>query len=138
MTSGLLLLFVSLTELAMLFMVIAFFWRLKKSEHVLNELQGRHEELLSRLQVNAQLEQELVFTFERRQAELTDLDRKLEERSQELNRLLRQAEKFTQSPQFLREIVLSGHNRGQTPQAIARASGLSVDEVELIIDQSKS
>ena len=105
MTSGLLLLFVSLTELAMLFMVIAFFWRLKKSEHVLNELQGRHEELLSRLQVNAQLEQELVFTFERRQAELTDLDRKLEERSQELNRLLRQAEKFTQSPQFLREIV---------------------------------
>ena len=57
--------------------------------------------------------------------------------NEEMRRLLEQAETFTKSPQFLRQTILSGFKRGHSIQALAQSTGLSEDEVELILDQPK-
>ncbi len=133
-----LLLFFSLIELGLLSVVIFFFLRLKKSEILLGQLQSRQAEFLNKLTFNAQLEQEMVGTFEKRQSELSRLDQQLEDRAKALGRLLRQADELCRSPQFLRQIILTGHSQGKTPEVLAQATGLSVDEVELIVGQEKS
>lgn len=132
----LLLVFFSFTELALLGVVGAFFLRLRKSESLVQSLQSRQVELVNKLHVNAQLEQELVQSFRNRQEELSRLDRLLEERTKQLQALVRQAEAYTRSPQFLRQIILTGHGEGKPVQALARATGLSVDEVEIILSQT--
>lgn len=124
-------------ELALLGAVVFFFLRLRRSEGLMTLLQANQEQLLDRLQKNAELERELVATFAQRQAELRVLDQRLEERAAELRRLLEQAEGILRSPQFLRELILNGHKKGQTPQQIANAAGLAVDEVELILNQGQ-
>lgn len=125
----------SLLELAILGGVLFFYLRLRRSEAMLNALQGNQEALLARIEMNARLEREIVATFAQRQAELQNLDAKLEERAQELRRLLEQAEGISRSPQFLREIILNGKRKGLSSRQIARNAGLSVDEVELILAQ---
>lgn len=126
----------SLFELAILAGVFVFYRRLRKSEGLLNALQDNQASLLARIEMNAQLEKEIVATFAQRQAELRNLDAKLEEKAQELRRLLEQAEGITRSPQFLRELILNGRRKGQSSRQIARNSGLGVDEVELILAQN--
>ncbi len=74
-------------------------------------------------------------SFAQRQAELRDLDAKLEARAQDLRRLLEQAEGISRSPRFLREIILNGRKKGLSPRQIANNAGLSLDEVELILAQ---
>lgn len=124
-------------ELALLGSVVFFFLRLRRSEGLMTLLQANQEQLLERLQKNAELERDLVATFAQRQAELRVLDQRLEERATDLRRLLEQAEGILRSPQFLRELILNGHKKGQTPQQIAKAAGLAVDEVELILNQGR-
>lgn len=137
MSSSLALLFiVSLTELALLVVVLVFFLRLRRSEALLGALQDKQEELLRKLHFNAELEQELVSTFTERQEMLSRLDERLQDRAADLEKLLKQAEQVSRSPRFLRELVLSGHRQGKPAQALAMATGLSVDEVELIIGQA--
>lgn len=125
----------SILELVVLGGVLFFYLRLRRSEAMLNALQGNQEALLARIEMNARLEREIVATFAQRQAELQNLDGKLEERAQELRRLLEQAEGISRSPQFLRELILNGRRKGLSSRQIARNSGLSVDEVELILAQ---
>ncbi|MDY0259469.1 MAG: hypothetical protein RBR41_07360 [Desulfovibrio sp.] len=125
----------SVLELMVLGGVLFFYLRLRRSEAMLNALQGNQEALLARIEMNARLEREIVATFAQRQAELQNLDEKLEERARDLRRLLEQAEGISRSPQFLRELILNGKNKGLTSRQIARNSGLSVDEVELILAQ---
>ena len=125
----------SIIELAILAGVLFFYLRLRRSEAMLNALQGNQEALLARIEMNARLEREIVATFAQRQAELQNLDAKLEERAQELRRLLEQAEGISRSPQFLREIILNGRRKGLSSRQIARNEGLSVDEVDLILAQ---
>lgn len=125
----------TVAELALLGAVLFFFLRLRRSENLMTMLQSNQEQLLHRLQKNAELERDLVATFAQRQAELRVLDQRLEERAAELRRLLEQAEGILRSPQFLRELILNGHKKGQNPQQIATAAGLAVDEVELILQQ---
>lgn len=125
----------SILELVVLGGVLFFYLRLRRSEAMLNALQGNQEALLARIEMNARLEREIVATFAQRQAELQNLDEKLEERAQELRRLLEQAEGISRSPQFLRELILNGRRKGLSSRQIARNSGLSVDEVELILAQ---
>ena len=74
----------SLLELLILGGVLFFYLRLRRSETLLNTLQGNQESLLARIEMNARLEREIVATFAQRQAELRGLDEKLEERAQEL------------------------------------------------------
>lgn len=126
----------TVAELALLGAVLFFFLRLRRSEALMTLLQANQEQLLDRLQKNAELERDLVATFAQRQAELRVLDQRLEERAADLRRLLEQAEGILRSPQFLRELILNGRKKGQTPQQIASAAGLAVDEVELILNQS--
>ncbi len=133
--SNLLLTLFSLTELALLSVVVFFFVRLKKSEALLANLQARQEEFINKLMLNAQLEQELVQTFETRQKELALLDQQLEEKARQLKKIVRQAEKFSSSPQFLRQTILTGHKNGQSIDELSKMTDLSRDEVELIIDQ---
>lgn len=137
MSSSLILLFlVSLTELLLLVVVLVFFMRLKRSEAILSTLQEKQESLLRSLHFNAELEQELVSTFEKRQSELGQLNNALEGRIQEVQRLLKQTEQVSRSPHFLREVILSGRRQGKTIPDLATSTGLSVDEVELILDQA--
>lgn len=126
----------TVAELALLGAVLFFFLRLRRSETLMTLLQANQEQLLDRLQKNTELERDLVATFAQRQAELRVLDQRLEERATDLRRLLEQAEGILRSPQFLRELILNGHKKGQTAQQIAAAAGLAVDEVELILNQS--
>lgn len=127
------------TAVELLLMVLAciFYVKLKKSELLVRALQDKQQEFLQKLDFNARLEKEIVETFSKRQEELALLEDKLHQRSTEMRRLLEQAENFTKSPQFLRQTILSGFRRGQSAQALAQATGLSVDEVELILDQPK-
>lgn len=126
----------SLFELAILGGVLVFYLRLRRSESLLNALQGNQDSLLARIEMNARLEKEIVDTFAQRQAELRNLDEKLEARTLELRRLLEQAEGISRSPQFLRELILNGHRKGLTSRQIAKNAGLSVDEVDLILAQN--
>ncbi len=127
----------TLLEVVLLSLAVLFFIKLKKSENLLQTLQDRQHEFLQRLDFNARLETELVNTFAQRQAELAALEEKLQSRAVEMRRLLEQAENFTKSPQFLRQTILSGFRRGQSVAALAQATGLSIDEIELILDQPK-
>lgn len=134
--TALLLLALTVTELVLLFVVIAFYLRLRKSEALIARLQTKQEEFLNKLRANAQLEQELVDSFESRQGELARLDTLLSDRVIALNKLLKQADEFAKSPQFLRQVIITGHRQGKSVKDLARATGLSADEVELIIDQA--
>lgn len=125
----------SVVELVLLGGIFFFFLRLRRSEALMHSLQANQEQLLERLQRNAELERELVATFAQRQAELRTLDQRLEERAEELRRLLGQAEGIVRSPQFLRELIFNQRAKGFSAQKIASNAGLSVDEVELILAQ---
>lgn len=126
----------SVLELILLGGAMVFYVRLRHSETLLNTLQDNQQSLLARIEMNARLEREIVATFAQRQAELRELDSKLEGRARDLRRLLEQAEGITRSPQFLREIILNGKRKGLSSRQIARNAGLSVDEVELILAQN--
>ncbi len=134
--TALLILALTVTELVLLFVVIAFYLRLRKSEALIARLQTKQEEFLNKLRANAQLEQELVDSFESRQNELARLDTLLSDRVIALNKLLKQADEFAKSPQFLRQVIITGHRQGKSVKELSRATGLSADEVELIIDQA--
>lgn len=131
-------LFLTVSELALIVLVVVFFSRLRRSEGLLHKMQQNQEQLLEKLRVNAQLEQELVASFKRRQAELLSLDEQLEERRKELERLVRQAREVSSSPHFLRQVILTGHKKGQSIAALAKSTGLSPDEVRLILEQAAS
>lgn len=137
MTSSLTLLaVVSLLELLLLTLVIVFFFRLKRSEKSMNDLTQKHDQMLNKLRFNAELEQELVSSFETRQQELVELDKNLAAKAKELKKLIKQAESMSKSPDFLREIIFEGRRQGKTFSEIARSTGLSVEEVELIVEQA--
>ena len=128
------LLVVSAVEILLLALVFIFFFRLRRSENILTQLQDNQEKFIERLNFNAQLENELVSTFEKRQKELKDLEHKLDLRIKELNKLIRQAEKFTKSPQFMKQVIVTGYQNGRSVEELAKATGMSVDEVELIVE----
>ena len=134
--SDLLIILFSVSEVVLLVVVILFFLRLKKSETLLSGIQANQDEFIKRLQFNTQLESELVATFEQRQQELVALNNQLEKKAAELKRLVDLANEYCKSPQFMREIIIQGHRTGKTPAQMAKSSGLSLEEIELIIDQS--
>lgn len=124
---------ITIAEVALMLLVLFFFLRLKRSEDLLVRLQASQEKMLHRIYANAELEQELVGSFTQRQEQLSSLNSRLEERAEYLRRLLEQAEGIVRSPQFLREIILNNRRKGKDTAQIARDTGLSVDEVELIL-----
>jgi cell shape-determining protein MreC len=134
--SNLLIIIFTVSEVILLIIVILFFLRLKKSETLLSGLQANQEGFIKRLQFNTQLENELVATFEQRQQELVSLNRELENKSVKLKKLVDLASEYCKSPQFMREIILKGNNAGKSAIQLAKSTGLSLEEVELIIDQS--
>ncbi len=127
----------TISELVILVFLITFFIRLRKSEELLNKLQTDQASLLKKIDLNSRIEEELVASFRQRQAELIELDQRLEDRRDRLMEILKQAEEFCRSPQFLRQIILSGRRRGQPVPTLAKATGLSIDEVELILEQAQ-
>lgn len=135
---SLLVIFLTLCELVLLLLVVLFFSRLRRSEDLLAKLQKNQDGLLKKLDFNAKLEHELVDSFRRRQIELAELDKKLEERRAELEKLVKKAQEYSRSPDFLRQIIVNGARRGQSAQALAKATGLSLDEVDLILAQNKT
>ena len=129
------LLLLSLVELVLFFLLLKFFNRLRRSEELLTKLQAGQDSLLDKLRVNAELEQDLMHSFAERQEELQILNAKLEDRAAEITELLAQAEAVSRSPRFLRELILAGAKKGRTADQLARSTGLSLDEVRLILEQ---
>ncbi len=130
-----LLIFSSVVEILLIFFILFLFFRIKKSESLLSLLQKRQKSILDRLQFNEELEKKLVETFEVRQKELIFLDKKLKEKIEEIKGLLKYAEDLTASPQFLREVVLRGYKKGISIEELCKRTGLSKEEIELIIEQ---
>lgn len=131
-----LLILASLTEVFLFVGLVVFFVRLRRSEALLNTLQANQEQLLARLHLNAELEQELMNSFAQRQAELQALDHKLEERVLSLKSLLMEADGVNRSPQLLREIIVAGSRSGKSLQDLARSTNLSIDEIRLILSKN--
>lgn len=132
------LIFAALTviELFLFLLIWRFFRRLKQSETLLAELQNSQSALLAKLELNANLENELMQSFRQRQSELAQLDLLLAERAETLRSLVEQAGEVSRSPQLLREIIINGNRKGYSLGQLAKSSGLSVDEVELILAQA--
>lgn len=124
----------SLVEVGLAAVAVLLYLRLRRSEELIRALQERQGEFMDKLAWNTRLEQELVASFAERQEELARLDAQLAQTAASLRRLLQEAERYTKSPEFVRHVILSGRRRGQSPQALAQATGLTVDEVELILD----
>lgn len=135
--SILILIIISLAELVLFFLLLRFFGRLRKSEELLVRLSEGQESLMEKLKTNANLEKELMQSFVVRQSELQNLNDRLEARAKTLQELLEQAETVSRSPQFLRELILTGKRKGRTSMQLAKATGLSLDEVELILAQTE-
>ena len=127
---------ISLAEIVLFAMLLRFFSRLRKSEDLLFTLSEGQQSLMDKLRTNAELERELMQSFSVRQAGLQSLNASLEERAAELHALLEQARAMSRSPQFLREVIISGKRKGRTCAQLAKATGLSLDEVELILAQA--
>jgi hypothetical protein len=119
-------------------LVLFFFLRLKRSEALLNQLQKNQKDFLEKLKFNATLEQEMVQNFEERQKELLELEKKLKTRSRELHKLLEMADSFVKSPQFVRQTVIKGYRQGKEISELADSSGLSRDEIELILESEQN
>lgn len=126
----------SIAEFLFLMLLFWFFARLKRSEALLNKLQANQERLVAKLDINAQLEQELMDSFDDRQVELMRLDTHLEERVHELKQLLSEAQGMTRSPGLLREIITTGFKSGRGKAELAKSTNLSIDEVSLILSKS--
>lgn len=129
---------ITIIELFLFFLLLRFFRRLKQSEALLGELQNSQAKLLAKLEMNASLENELMQSFKERQSELARLDMQLAERAESLRALVEQAGEVSRSPQLLRELIISGNRKGYSLGELAKRTGLSVDEVELILAQSGS
>ena len=125
----------SAVELILFFLLLKFFRRLRRSEEMFARLQSDQDSLLEKLRLNAELEQELMHSFAERQEELHALNAKLEERARQISDLLAQAETVSRSPRFLRELILEGAKKGRSADQLARSTGLSLDEVRLIMEQ---
>ncbi|MDR1490075.1 MAG: hypothetical protein LBS65_06270 [Desulfovibrio sp.] len=130
------LIIISIAELALFFLLLRFFVRLRKSEDLLLTLSNGQQDLMEKLRVNSELERELVQSFAVRQAELQKLGEDIEVRAAQLRALLERAEKLGRSPQLLREVIVSGKKKGLSTAQLAKSAGISVDEVELILAQT--
>jgi len=128
---------ITLAEIVLFALLLHFFSRLRKSEKLLSELSVNQQSLMDKLRANAELERELMQSFAVRQASLQSLNTGLEERAAELTSLLEQAQAMSRSPQFLREVIISGKRKGRSSAQLAKATGLSLDEVELILAQAE-
>lgn len=126
----------TLAEVGLLALVALFYFRLRRSESLINLLQQRHEDLMAKLHFNAEFEQELVSSFEQRQRELENLNEEIGRRVNELEDLLARAEKATPKPDARRQAILDGRRRGLTVKALAQSLGLTIDEVELVLMES--
>lgn len=131
-----LLIIVSAAELLLFYLLLRFFGRLRKSEALLLKLSEGQQTLMDKLRSNAELERELMHSFTMRQVELQQLNASMETKEEELRKLLDQAEKISRSPQFLRELIIRGKKKGRSSEQLAKATGLSLDEVELILAQA--
>ncbi len=127
----------SLAEVILFVLLLRFFNRLRKSEELLLTLSEGQQSLMDKLYTNAELERELMHSFAMRQAELQQLNNSLAAKAEEIKELLEQAETVSRSPQFLRELIIKGMKKGRTPAQLAKSTGLSLDEVQLILAQAE-
>ena len=100
-------------------------------------LKQSQKELLDKLTLNEQIEKELVKSFEERQRQLALLDSKLEKRLREAREVLKQLEEASNSPKVLKEIIVKGYKKGQSLESLARGTGLSIEEIEWILEQEE-
>ncbi len=124
-------------ELGLLVIIVVLFIRLRRSETLLRQLRHSQKELLEKLAFNAELEREIVRSFEDRQRELSILDSRLQQRIEEARELIKQIREFSSSPKVLKEIVVSGYRRGESKKSLARRTGLSLEEIEWILEQEE-
>ncbi len=98
-------------------------------------LKQSQKELLDKLTFNEQIEKELVKSFEERQRQLALLHSKLEKKLSEAKEVLKQLEEASNSPKVLKEIIVKGYKKGLSCESLARRTGLSIEEIEWILEQ---
>ena len=125
----------SILELILLIAVITILIKLKKSDILMIKLKNSQKELVEKLTFNTQLEKELIKSFEERQRELSILGSKLESKIEEARKILLELQEASSSPKLLKEIILKGYKRGETIESLSKRTGLSIEEVEWIIEQ---
>ena len=125
----------TIIEVFLLTTIIFIFYRLKKSEDFMFRLKQSQKEVLDKLTFNEQIEKELVKSFEERQRQLALLDSKLEKKLSEAREVLKQLEEASNSPKVLKEIIVKGYKKGQSLESLARRTGLSIEEIEWILEQ---
>jgi len=127
----------TLAEVGLLAVVVLFYIRLRRSESLIRLLQQRHEDLMAKLHFNEELERELVSSFEQRQRELVGLNEEISARVAELDALLTRSEYAAPRPDARRQAIVDGRRRGMTVKQLAQSMGLTEDEVELMLLESK-
>ncbi|GAB6161874.1 hypothetical protein JCM12298_10330 [Desulfothermus naphthae] len=127
----------TIIEIILLTTIIFIFYRLKKSEDFMLRLKQSQKELLDKLTFNEQIEKELVKSFEERQRQLALLHSKLEKKLSEAREVLKQLEEASNSPKVLKEIIVKGYKKGQSLESLARRTGLSIEEIEWILEQEE-
>lgn len=131
------LLILSVIEIILLILVLLFFFRLKKSEKFVANLQKKQEDFIQKLSFSYEMEKEFLNTFTTRQEELIELEKILSKKTKELKKLILKAEQFTNSPLFVKQIILMGHKAGESIESLAKTFNLTQEEVELILEHSK-
>ncbi len=82
------LLLISCIEIILLIVIVVLFVKLRRSENLIQQLRQNHNDLMEKLEFNAQLEKELVSSFNERQEALRELDQQLRKRENDLKKLL--------------------------------------------------
>ena len=127
----------TIIEVILLTTIIFIFYKLKRSEDFMLRLKQSQKELLDKLTFNEQIEKELVKSFEERQRQLALLDSKLEKKLREAREVLKQLEEASNSPKVLKDIIIKGYKKGEGLESLARRTGLSIEEIEWILEQEK-
>ncbi len=53
----------------------------------------------------------------------------------EAREILKQLEEASNSPKVLKEIIISGYKNGESLESLAKRTGLSIEEIEWILEQ---
>ena len=100
-------------------------------------LYNDQHKFVAMLQNNAVFEKEVAHAFAKHKEELELLNTKIEGRIKHLELLLSRADGMLESPSLLRETILQGVRSGVAPEELAHSMGISLEEVELTLANTK-
>ena len=120
-----------------LLLLYRFYRKIEESKKLLTTLYNDQHKFITMLQNNAAFEKEITHAFSKHKEELALLNTKIESRIKHLEFLLSRADAMLESPALLRETILQGVRSGIPPEELAHHMGISLEEVELTLANTK-